>query len=258
MGIDYLIDYDCPIKREYGIDRIMTLQKNVNRIENLTQLIQNEDPNKNVDEVVFEMQLHTPEGIVTTEAKVSDVKKETEPFKEKLKGCLQCPVNVKTPFSPPDGGFGCFQSINYPIDKASEFFLIKTVEKLARDPEKNKVANTVFKIINDHKEVGKEIEKMRKNEMKIPFFTSAEAFTYTIGKGPNGIYIDTNQIWDLLSVPKMSPQYSYIMFNFLEEFAEEIMKDERTRQSQTILGLIILNNVLRSALQNKVEIISSR
>ncbi len=126
MGIDYIVDLDCHAKRALGgTQGIVDLVKARSRAEAVLELSRRNGDFRPADQITFKIAIMTPQGAQPRDARVSDLFHQAAALDPWRPGCVSCPANGGT------HGFGCYRTINYPIQAHVEDWLLA---RLPDDP----------------------------------------------------------------------------------------------------------------------------
>jgi hypothetical protein len=119
MGIDYVVDYDCPPKQTVTLPGLMGRLKGRDRAEAIIELYRRNGDHRPVAEMGFEMARRLPDGTEEVEiVLVQDLLDAAEDLVSLEGHCEGCPANrIGVPF-------GCIGTINYPISVAAERWLL--------------------------------------------------------------------------------------------------------------------------------------
>lgn len=126
MAIDHVVSLDCAPKRALGgepalVDRI----KARSRAEGVIRFAREHGDQRPVDAITFKIGVMGPKGVVEErEASVSSLLQHSAVLEHHRTACASCPANRGK-----REGFGCYESINYPIRASTEEWLIRRLPK---------------------------------------------------------------------------------------------------------------------------------
>ncbi len=255
MGIEYILDCDCALRQEYGLDGMTEMFKHKNRVDTLYDIIKQTEPDKDINEVTYVHEKQTGGQTVRVTENLGEMKKKTDAFTEKLKVCSDCPCNLVLRHGETHEGMGCYRAISYPIDAIAENILVRAGRWIVANPGKMPYADLFIKFIEEKKITGKSIENLRKSNAPHPFFELKNAPGFSYGKMFRKSKINTNQMWAVLTTPRIPHSYSPMLFEFLEAFALVMNDESNFRSSNTTLELLILDQLMKKAVMNKVDVL---
>lgn len=119
MGIDYVIDLECAPKEALGIEEIVNLVKAQSRAETVLAMARQNGDNRPPSEITFKVAINRNGEIETTDVSVQALFDQAAALEGQRGACASCPANRDRP-----AGFGCYDSINYPIEPDTEAFLL--------------------------------------------------------------------------------------------------------------------------------------
>ncbi len=129
MGIDYVIDLDCEPKQALTTEGIVDLVKARSRAEAILAMAREDGDERPPSEITFEVAINRNGTVESTEVSVQqllDQAAELEPHRSK---CASCPANRGNP-----AGFGCYDSISYPLEEDTERFLLSRLPDKLESP----------------------------------------------------------------------------------------------------------------------------
>ena len=129
MGIDYVIDLDCEPKQALGIEDIVNRIKARSRAEAVLAVARQNGDNRPPHEVTFQVALNRNGNIETTDVSVQGLLDQAAALDAHRPHCENCPANRDNP-----RGFGCYDSINYPIEPDTEKFLLSRLPDKLESP----------------------------------------------------------------------------------------------------------------------------
>jgi hypothetical protein len=125
MGIDYVIDLDCEPKQALTTEGIVNLVKARSRAEAILEMARADGDTRPPSEITFKVALNRQGKVETQDVSVQALLDQAGALEQHRNRCESCPANRDNP-----KGFGCYDSISYPIEPDTEAFL------LARLPDK--------------------------------------------------------------------------------------------------------------------------
>lgn len=119
MGIDYIIDLSCAAKEALGTGGIVSLLKNRARANMVLQVARGGGDERPPSEIAFEVHVIGPGGEPEPrEVNVQTLLDDAAVLDQHHGGCEVCTAN------PSGAPYGCVGSINYPIERATEAWLL--------------------------------------------------------------------------------------------------------------------------------------
>jgi hypothetical protein len=119
MGIDYVLDLDCEAKRTLGIEKIVELVKARSRANAILGMAREQGDQRPAAEVTFKIGVQRAGKVETSEVSVQTLLDQATPLDAHAGGCATCPANRERAT-----GYGCYDSISYPIEPDTEGFLL--------------------------------------------------------------------------------------------------------------------------------------
>lgn len=129
MGIDYVIDLDCEPKQALGIEQIVNSIKAQSRAEMVLAMARRDGDERPPAEVTFSVGLMRDGQVETTDVSVQQLFDQAAGLEPHRAACATCPANRDNP-----GGFGCYDSITYPIEEDTEQFLLSRLPDRLESP----------------------------------------------------------------------------------------------------------------------------
>lgn len=121
MGVDFVQDRDCRVKRELGLDRLVGLLKSRGQAAMLARKL--EESGEDPEMATIRRVVLYPSGPVEEEVRMADLMKAgavLEPFAPLCEGCT---ANFR------EAPFGCCGYLNYPISNAEEQWLMERLPR---------------------------------------------------------------------------------------------------------------------------------
>jgi hypothetical protein len=189
MAIDFIVNYSCKAKKDLDDQGIIHLVKSKQRAEALLQRFLDQGMRR--EEAMnarFGIQKVNPSGAGELEmVTVGSLFKQAELLDDYREACLECPASGGT-------GFGCYQSVNYPISEVAEEWIAKMAAKAISAGMPN---NILVRFILDQQVKGETFAKMRGQDNRM--YTESEfPIEIEVEQAEGGpLLIDTNQILDM-------------------------------------------------------------
>lgn len=199
MAADYIIDFDCPVKRELGSEGLVRLLKQEGYAWFYLETYEKREGMSREEALEQEMQIvvQRPEGDTLKKTTVREALTEVQVLGRLSHHCKDCPVSR-------GDNFGCSQSINYPISEKCEQWLASLVQKKVDAGIDNSPILNV--LINGN------VPAKRYADLRISFagkiLAGTKAIDIVYKKGLFGKKsISTNQLFELLiGLPDLPPQ----------------------------------------------------
>lgn len=118
MGIDYVIDRDCPVKEQLSTDGIVERIKARGRAEMVLNIVRDSGDHRTPSEITFQTMLQTPDGVEEKEVSVQELLDQAAVLDDLEPHCEGCPANAL------GHHFGCYNYISYPLQTAAEEWLM--------------------------------------------------------------------------------------------------------------------------------------
>jgi hypothetical protein len=201
MGIDYVLDVDCAAKQQLGIENIVSMSKSRSRAEAIIALDRQNGSRKSPSEIKVSVVVNRMGKLEETQVSAQQLLDQAAPLAANARGCASCPSNRGS-----EAGYGCYDSINYPIETDTETWL------LSRLPAKiDGAAGYLLKsAIEDFGWDGAQAAEMR--EQRQTYFRSSKA---PVRKWP-GFTLTGDQLFQMMfHVGHLGPEHSKILLLFL-------------------------------------------
>lgn len=118
MGVDYIIGYECEIKKDLGSERIVSLCKQKSQAEAVLEISRQKGDNRPPSEITVGRFVETPEGKVQEDVNLQEMLDEAKGLDTYAPKCAGCPANSQ------DRPFGCYGYITYPITDEQETWIM--------------------------------------------------------------------------------------------------------------------------------------
>jgi hypothetical protein len=120
MAIDHVVSLDCGPKRALGIEGLVDRLKARSRAESVIRFAREQGDTSPVEAITFKIGIMGPKGVVEErEASVTSLLQHSAALEQHRHVCAACPANRGK-----REGFGCYESINYPIRASTEEWLL--------------------------------------------------------------------------------------------------------------------------------------
>lgn len=121
MAIDHVVSLDCAPKRALGVEGLVDRIKARSRAEGVIRFAREHGDTRPVEAITFKIGMMGPKGVFEErEASVSSLLQHSAALEPHRGACATCPANRGK-----REGFGCYQSINYPIRASTEEWLVQ-------------------------------------------------------------------------------------------------------------------------------------
>lgn len=121
MAIDHVVNLDCAPKRALGVEGLVDRVKARWRAESVIRFAREQGDQRPLDAITFTIGVMGPQGAVEErEASVSSLLQHSASLEPHRSTCATCPANRGK-----RDGFGCYESINYPIRASTEEWLVR-------------------------------------------------------------------------------------------------------------------------------------
>lgn len=167
MSLEYTIQLPCEVRRHLPELKLQSMIKHRNTAMFAINVFREAEPKVDVETLIRErmvtIAVQSSEGISQeTAVPIAQLLSTTAPLRDFEKHCSHCPANV--------GGqpFGRYGKVNYPIEKATEDWLLARLPANAKDPG----LVMLFRLLDDLKIDGAPTDSLR-NRPEI--FTSSTA-----------------------------------------------------------------------------------
>ena len=148
-----MVALDCAAKSALGIEGIVDMVKARSRAETVLALARKEGDQRPPHELTFHVHMMRAGKVEQSEVSVQRLLDQAKPLDEHRAGCADCPVNRESAT-----GYGCYDSISYPIEAETEQWLLASLPEDLDSP-----AGYLFKsAIHDFAWDGAQAADMRK------------------------------------------------------------------------------------------------
>ena len=120
MAIDHIVALDCPPKRALGVQGIVDRIKARSRAESALSYARANGDKRAPEAITFKVAIIGPKGVAEErDVAVGGLLQQSAALESHRASCAGCPANHGSP-----SGFGCYESINYPIQTDTEAWLV--------------------------------------------------------------------------------------------------------------------------------------
>jgi hypothetical protein len=185
MGIDYIVDLDCPAKQALTVEKMVALIKGQNQARTIIEVRRREGDQRPPEQLTFTRMVLRPEGPTKQEINVGTLLKQTQELQVHAHHCEGCKANL------PGHPYGCYGSISYPISTRAEEWLMGLL------PAKLESAagHLLRSAVTDFKYTGGMFLNMRPQEM---FFESRAPVRRKWGAWLSGWTLTSDQLLQML------------------------------------------------------------
>lgn len=268
MAADFMLDYRCQPKQQYGTTWLHQLSKMERKLRSARQTgpLQVKETSKEY-------------GI-----KPAEMEQALAPLAASRPICLACPANFVARLDRDQVAVGCWTSLEYPIDEISEMVLSLLVHRLAMATDEQAPARAYLNLIlePERKLSGLSIFTLRgkrgsgapkgtrflgqPNTRGVYFDAPEQPFHFAYPRNGRSYDMGADQIWQLLFLREISPDLVPLHYRFVTAWLEEavtLMNDPLTtndqqiavRESPTLLGLARIRKLLALAQQLEVGVL---
>lgn len=124
MGIDYVLDVDCVPKQQLTVEGIVNMVKARSRAEMVIALARQEGNQRPPSEITFAVVLNRMGKLEKQDVSAQQLLDQAAGLDTFRGACAECPANRENP-----DGYGCYDSINYPVEPDAEQFLLSRLPK---------------------------------------------------------------------------------------------------------------------------------
>ncbi len=232
MGIDFAVNLDCPVRKVHSTEKIVELVKKRNVANHVMDLSRQNGDFRPPSEISFVRMVVRPEGPVKENVIVQTMLDEADVLYSMGNHCSDCPANILSP------QFGCYGYISYPIEVATEEWLLSL---LPEDPRCT-AALVLQRALKDFKYDGGPLNNMRRQSQ---FFKSERSprrswtgsgFLGMLGGNPS---ITSSQLLQMMfCVGPVQPAHGAMLGLFLglvpHDCAPEVLADREKFLHQCI------------------------
>lgn len=154
MTIDYYVQFPCKVRGQTSDADLLRMEKARNRARLVLETMRQDGKKRDEPESEWTLTVNVmgPQGLQTSELKVSDMLAEAAPLQALAQHCRGCPANLQ------QRDFGCGGAIRYPIQPATEQWLLSRLP----DDLKSARGNLLMNAIKDLGYDGTGVDRSRK------------------------------------------------------------------------------------------------
>ena len=119
MGIDYVLDVDCVAKQRLTVEGIVNMVKARSRAEMVIAMARQEGDQRPPSEITFGVVLNRMGKLEQQDVSAQQLLDQAAALDTFRSACTECAANRES-----TNGFGCYDSINYPVEPDAEQFLL--------------------------------------------------------------------------------------------------------------------------------------
>jgi hypothetical protein len=199
VGIDYVVDLDCPPKQALSTERIVALLKGQKQAEVIIEMSRRRGDQRPPEELSFTKMVRRPEGTVEEEINVGTLLSQVRELDPQAHHCQGCKANL------PGIPFGCCGNISYPISARSEEWLMSLLPGDLKSPAGHLLRSPV----TDLKYTGGMFLSMRPQET---FFERRTPIKRRWGSWFSGWVLTSDQLLEMLfGLGNLQPSHCKMM-----------------------------------------------
>lgn len=199
VGIDYVVDLDCPAKQALSVEKMVSLVKSKNQAMTVIEFLRREGDQRPTEELSFTRVVVGPEGEVKQDINVGAMLEQVQELNVHSHHCDGCKANL---FQSP---YGCYGSISYPIAESAETWLMS----LLPQDLKSLAGNLLKSAVSDLNYTGGMFLDMRPQEM---FFESRRPVNRKWGSLFSRWEITSDQVLEMLfGLGNLEPSHCEMM-----------------------------------------------
>jgi hypothetical protein len=130
MGIDYIVDLDCEAKQQLSTEGIVQLVKARSRAEFVLEMARDKGDQRPTSQITFAVGVNLAGKVEKSDVSVQQLLDQAAPLEQHRAACARCPANRGSA-----NGFGCYASINYPLEADTEKFLLSRLPDQLDTPD---------------------------------------------------------------------------------------------------------------------------
>ena len=203
MSFEYILDLHCAVKEEFDTESLIDLVKSRNQAEAILDHLRREGNHLPPAEIQITRRMQTPHGIQDRETSIQEMLDDSAALNPLAHHCTGCQANVR------GQPFGCYGSVSYPIQGATEQWLMGLLPARLESTAGQILTST----INDFEFDGAPVAQMRAQE---PFFELQSPPARSWGGWFNKTTITADQMWHmLLCLEGLTPAHCLMLALFL-------------------------------------------
>lgn len=179
-----MVALDCAAKSELGIEGIVGMVKARSRAETVLALARKDGDQRPPQELTFHVHMMRAGKVEQSEVSVQSLFDQAKPLDAHRAGCLTCPANRDS-----TTGYGCYDSIAYPIEAETENWLLACLPESLESP-----AGFMFKsALHDFAWDGTQAADMRRQGDTFFRLRTAPSRSW-----PGGVTISGDQVFHMI------------------------------------------------------------
>jgi hypothetical protein len=199
VGIDYVVDLDCPPKRAVSVERMVALVKGQNQATTIVEMARRRGDQRPPEQLSFTRMVMRPEGPVEERISVGSLLNQSQDLFTHAHHCQGCKANL------PGRPFGCYGSVSYPITARSEEWLMSLLPNDLKSP----AGHLLRSAVTDLKYTGGMFLGMRPKET---FFESRTPIKRKWGSWLSGWTLTSDQLLQMLfGLGNLQPSHCKMM-----------------------------------------------
>lgn len=220
MSIEYMLDLGCNVKRALGVETLGSLLKQHGQADAIVAMLAEQGDAQDVSEITIRSVRMGPNGPEERDVSIAELREAGARLAEWEHECVGCPARAR------DVAFGCYGTIEYPIEIATEEWLLS----LLPDHLDTTAGEFLVKAVVDFGYDGTPVEELRdRSEM----FASAETVGIRWGDDDDAFSVTTNQLLQMFFfVGAIQPAHA----TMLSLFVGSIPHDVAAQRFATAIG----------------------
>lgn len=244
MGIDYVIDLDCAPKQALGIEDIVNMIKARSRAETVLAIARENGDTRPPAQVTFKVSLMRDGEVETADVSVQQLLDQARGLDAHRPACASCPANRDNP-----NGYGCYDSIPYPIEPDTEQFLLGRLPDRLEGPS----GYMFSRAMKDFAWDGAQAADMRSQGET--FFRAREAFQ----RSWPGLTMTSDQVFHMMfHVGHLQSSHAMMLcmfFGLLDMGEDETRASTVVPESNSAHRMIDFLNTLAFAASQKLDVL---
>jgi hypothetical protein len=199
MGVDYVVDLDCPPKQALSVERMIALVKGQSQAAAIIEMARRDGDQRPPQQLSFTKLVMRPEGPVEEKVNVGTLLNQGQELHAQAHHCQGCKANLR------GRPYGCYGSISYPISAPSEEWLMSLLPSDLKSP----AGCLLRSAVTDLKYTGGMFLAMRSKEM---FFESRTPIKRKWGSWLSGWALTSDQLLQMLfGLGNLQPSHCKMM-----------------------------------------------
>lgn len=210
MSIEYMLDLGCKVKRALGVETLGSLLKQHGQADAIVAMLREQGDTRDPSQVTIRAIRMGPKGPEEREVTVDELRAAGAHLAKWEHECTGCPGRVR------DAAFGCYGAISYPIEIATEEWLLS----LLPDHLDTTAGEFLVKAVNDFGYDGAPVEELRhRPEM----FASSETAGIRWGDDDDAFSVTTNQLLQMFFfVGAIQPSHATMLSLFVGSIPHDV------------------------------------